>query len=335
VSSPGEGVAGLAFPIVDPALESRVRERLHEIERALLASVDSDTPFVQSAARHLLEAGGKRFRPLLLVLAAEFGDPSAPGIVPASLVVELTHVATLYHDDVMDEAVLRRGAPSANARWDNTIAILTGDYLFAQASAIVADLGPEAVRIQARTFGRLVQGQIRETIGPSDGDELGYYLSVVADKTASLIATAARFGALTAGAGAEQERVLTDFGEQIGTLFQLSDDLLDIASDAAESGKTPGTDLREGVRTLPVLLARLSTDPGDARLLSLLDSDLTDDAAHREALALLRSHRAMGEARSQIGRGAERARSLLDSLPDIPARDALSGLCDLVVTRSS
>jgi heptaprenyl diphosphate synthase len=290
---------------------------------------------VQAAARHLLEAGGKRFRPLLLVLAAEFGDSSAPGIVPASLVVELTHVATLYHDDVMDEAALRRGAPSANARWDNSVAILTGDYLFAQASAIVADLGPEAVRIQAQTFGRLVQGQIRETIGPSDGDELGHYLSVVADKTASLIATAARFGAMMAGAEAEQERVLTDFGEQIGTLFQFSDDVLDIASDAAESGKTPGTDLREGVRTLPVLLARLSTDPGDARLLSLLDSDLTEDAAHREALELLRSHRAMGEARWQIGRGAERARSLLDSLPDIPARDALSGLCDLVVTRSS
>jgi heptaprenyl diphosphate synthase len=335
LSSPGVGVAGLGFPIVDPALESRVRERLDEIEQALLASVDSDTPFVQAAARHLLEAGGKRFRPLLLVLAAEFGDPSAPGIVPASLVVELTHVATLYHDDVMDEAALRRGAPSANARWDNSVAILTGDYLFAQASAIVADLGPEAVRIQAQTFGRLVQGQIRETIGPSGGDELDHYLSVVADKTASLIATAARFGAMMAGAEAEQERVLTDFGEQIGTLFQFSDDVLDIASDAAESGKTPGTDLREGVRTLPVLLARLSTDPGDARLLSLLDSDLTDDAAHREALELLRSHRAMGEARWQIGRGADRARSLLDSLPDIPARDALSGLCDLVVTRSS
>ncbi len=335
MSSPGVGVAGLGFPIVDPALESRVRERLDEIERTLLESVGSDTPFVQAAARHLLEAGGKRFRPLLLVLAAEFGDPSAPGIVPASLVVELTHVATLYHDDVMDEAALRRGAPSANARWDNSVAILTGDYLFAQASAIVADLGPEAVRIQAQTFGRLVQGQIRETIGPSDGDELAHYLSVVADKTASLIATSARFGAMMAGAEAEQERVLTDFGEQIGTLFQFSDDLLDIASDAAESGKTPGTDLREGVRTLPVLLARLSTDPGDARLLSLLDSDLTDDAVHREALELLRGHRAMGEARSQIGRGAERARSLLDSLPDIPARDALSGLCDLVVTRSS
>jgi geranylgeranyl pyrophosphate synthase len=335
VSSPGVGAAGLGFPIVDAALESRMRERLGEIERALLAAVDSETPFVRAAARHLLEAGGKRFRPLLVLLAAEFGDPAAPGIVPASLVVELTHVATLYHDDVMDEAALRRGAPSANARWDNSVAILTGDYLFAQASAIVADLGPTAVRIQAETFSRLVQGQIRETIGPSNGDELAHYLSVVTDKTASLIATAARFGAMMAGADPDQERVLTDFGEQIGTLFQLSDDLLDIASDATESGKTPGTDLREGVRTLPVLLARLSTDPSDSRLLSLLEGDLTDDATHRETLELLRSHRAMEEARARISRGADCARSLLDSLPDISARDVLAGLCDVVVTRSS
>src|SRR4029453_13236423 len=142
-------------------------------------------------------------------------------------------------------------------------------------------------RVRAGGCSRLVQGRIRETIGPSNGDELAHYLSVVTDKTASLIGTSARFGGVMAGAGAEQERVRTAFGEQIGALFQLSDDLLDIASDAAESGKMPGTDLREGIRTLPVLLARLSTDPGASRLLSLLDADLTDDAAHRETLELL------------------------------------------------
>src|SRR4051812_44694417 len=205
-------------PMVDPELEGRVRGRLLEIEKELARAVASDVDFVDEAARHLLDAGGKRFRPLLVVLAAEFGDPSVSDVVPAALVVELTHQATLYHDDVMDEADLRRGAQTANARWDNSVAILTGDFLFARASDIVADLGPAAVKIQSQTFARLVQGQIRETIGPRDGeDPLRHYLSVVADKTGSLIATSARFGARVSGAGAELEHVLTEFGEQIGT----------------------------------------------------------------------------------------------------------------------
>ncbi len=320
----------------DPDLEGRVRDRLTEIERRLAASVASDAPFVTEAARHLLDAGGKRFRPLLVLLAAELGDPDADGVVPAALVVELTHLATLYHDDVMDEAPLRRGAPSANARFDNSVAILIGDWLFAQASDIVADLGPEAVRIQARTFSRLVQGQISETRGPADDeDPLEHYLSVVADKTGSLIAAAARMGALTAGVSSAHQEVLTEYGERIGVAFQLSDDVLDIASDAIESGKTPGTDLREGVPTLPVLLAQRSSDPSSARLRSLLAGDLDDDAPHAEALALLRAHPAMAEARDNVLARAEEARALLPRLPEGPAREALDALCDLVVTRTA
>ena len=258
----------LGLPIVDPDLESRIRLRLLEIEKELAVAVASDIDFVNEAAHHLLEAGGKRFRPLLCVLAAEFGDRDAPGVVPAALVVELTHLATLYHDDVMDEAELRRGAPSANARWDNSVAILTGDFLFARASDIVADLGPDAVRIQARTFARLVQGQIRETIGPGAHDDpLQHYLSVVTDKTGSLIATSARFGARVAGASSEAEEVLTAFGEQIGTVFQLSDDIIDVASDSADLGKASGTDLREGIPTLPTLYAGQSEDAEDSRLM--------------------------------------------------------------------
>ena len=244
-------------PMVDPELEGRVRSRLLDIEKELAQAVASDVDFINQAARHLLDAGGKRFRPLLVVLAAEFGDPKVAEIVPAALVVELTHLATLYHDDVMDEADLRRGAQSANARWDNSVAILTGDFLFARASEIVADLGPAAVKIQSQTFARLVQGQIRETVGPRDGDDpLRHYLSVVADKTGSLIATSARFGARVSGADPETEHVLTEFGEEIGTAFQLSDDIIDVASDGEDLGKTPGTDLREGVPTLPTLMAQ-------------------------------------------------------------------------------
>ncbi len=162
---------------IDLALAQRVARSLDEVEEALHDAVKSDFAFVTEASRHLVDAGGKRFRPLLVLLAAETGKPEAPGVVPAAVVVELTHLATLYHDDVMDEAALRRGAPSANARWDNTIAILTGDFLFARASDILSDLGPEAVRIQAQTFERLVVGQIKETLGPGpDDDPVEHYL---------------------------------------------------------------------------------------------------------------------------------------------------------------
>ncbi len=325
----------LGVPSVDAALEERLRARMLDVEKELAAATQSEAPFVTEAARHLLEAGGKRFRPLLVLLSAEFGDRDAPGVVPSALVVELTHVATLYHDDVMDEASLRRGAPSANARWDNTVAILVGDYLFSRASDIVADLGPEAVRLQARTFSRLVHGQIRETLGPTDGqDELAHYLSVVADKTGSLIATSALFGALMAQAPERVQVALTQFGERIGSCFQLADDIIDVVSDTGDLGKASGTDLREGVPTLPALLARASDDPTDARLRELLGRPLTDDAEHREALQLLRAHRAVDEARAYVQRRADNARALLAPLPDIPARHALEALCDLVVTRS-
>ncbi len=328
-------VSALGIPPVDPELETRLRRGLNEVEKGLAAASDSDAPFVTKAARHLVDAGGKRFRPLLVLLGAEFGDPEAPGVVPAALVVELTHVATLYHDDVMDEAALRRGALSANARWDNTVAILTGDWLFARASDIVADLGAEAVHLQAQTFSRLVQGQIRETLGPgADDDPLCHYLTVVADKTGSLIATSALFGAKLAGAPEPVQEALFGFGERVGAAFQLSDDVLDVTSETPQSGKTPGTDLREGILTLPALLALSSDDPQDARLRDLLRSDLSDDTRHEETLALLRTHPAVAEARAYVARRADEARAYLRELPDISARDALTALCDLVVTRS-
>jgi heptaprenyl diphosphate synthase len=321
---------------VDPGLEADLRAGAAAVEELLRDSVKSDYPFVTETSRHLVDAGGKRFRPLLVLLAAQFGDKSASGVLPAAVVVELTHLATLYHDDVMDDAGMRRGAESANSRWSNTVAILTGDFLFARASDIVSDLGPTAVRLLARTFERLVTGQIRETVRPEPGvDPLEHYLHVVAEKTGSLIATSGRFGAMLSGADDATVDVLTRFGERIGVAFQLSDDLLDVASESVQSGKTPGTDLREGVPTLPVLHARRSTDPADARLLELLDADLTDDALHAEALTLLRAHPAVEAARVDVARWADDARAVLDPLPDIPAKLALQAICDSVVTRST
>ena len=323
-------------PSGDPALEAAVRSGLDAVEALLQESVKSDFPFVSETSRYLVDAGGKRFRPLLVLLASQFGDPDAPGVVPSAVVVELTHLATLYHDDVMDEADIRRGAVSANARWDNSVAILTGDFLFARASDILADLGPEAVRLQARTFERLVTGQIRETVGPSEGeDPVEHYLSVLADKTGSLIATSGRFGAMLSGASAAETDVMTRFGERVGIAFQLSDDLLDVLSETTDSGKVPGTDLREGVPTLPVLLLRRDARPEDERLLALLDGDLSGDDVHAEALALLRAHLVMQTAQAEVASWAEQARESLAPLPEGPAKDALAALCDQVVGRTA
>jgi len=278
----------------DPEFEAVIRDGLRSVEVALRAAVHAEDEFVAEVARYLVDAGGKRFRPLLSLLAAQFGAGPDEAVIAAAVVCELTHLATLYHDDVMDSATVRRGTTAANERWTNTVAILTGDYLFAQASHILADLGPEAVRIQARCFERLVIGQIRETVGPKPGvDPIDHYLAVLADKTGSLIATAAQFGAMFAGVDPDTTDSLRAYGEQVGIAFQLSDDIIDIASDTDQSGKTPGTDLREGVQTLPVLYALRSDDPADARLRELVSRPLPDDAEHAEALALLRNSSAL------------------------------------------
>ncbi len=327
----------LALPVGDEGLARRLEERMERVEVALAGHVVSRSDYVTDAARHLLEAGGKRFRPLLVLLAAEAGpDPGSPDVETAACVVEITHLGSLYHDDVMDEAALRRGADSANARYDNLVAILTGDFLFARSSELTSRLGRDAVRIQAETFTRLVEGQILETVPPGPGeDPLTHYLDVVAGKTGSLIATSARYGARFAGATPEVEEALAAYGEIVGSAFQLSDDILDVAAESGESGKTPGTDLREGVPTLPVLMALASEDPADARLHELLRGSLDDDAAIAEALGLLRVHPALGRAREYVVTRTEEAKALLGVLPAGPVRSALEAFADVVATRGS
>ncbi|NYV73817.1 polyprenyl synthetase family protein [Streptomyces sp. UH6] len=332
-------VGPFGLRVRDQALEAAVQAGMAAVEEGLLEATKSEVPFITEAAQHLVKAGGKRFRPLLVTLAAQFGDPEAPGIVPSAVVVELTHLATLYHDDVMDEAEVRRGVPSANSRWGNSVAVLTGDFLFARASHILADLGPEAVRVQAEAFERLVTGQILETAGPSDGrSPIDHYLDVLAGKTGSLVAVACRFGAMMSGADDQVVDVLTQYGERLGVAFQLADDVLDIASDSSDSGKTPGTDLREGIATLPVLRLRERVErlgrAEDAELCELLDSDLTDEARLAEAVARLRAHPALEDARADTVRYAQEARSALTPLPECEAKTALVHLCDAVVHRA-
>lgn len=329
-------MSSFGIPGLSPGLEMRLEAGVAAVEKLLASSIQSDYDLLTETSQHLVEAGGKRLRPLLTLLAAEFGNPNAPGVIPSAVVSELTHLATLYHDDVMDEAPLRRGVASANTRWGNTVAILAGDFLFAKSSALLADLGPEAVRLQALTFERLVVGQIMETVGPRDGEDLhSHYLKVVADKTGSLLSASAQYGALASGASDAVRQTLGEFGERIGIAFQIADDVIDITSDSGVSGKTPGTDLREGVPTLVTLHVITSNDPSDARLRELLLAPITDESIIADVLSQLRAHRALDTARSQLREFAEGARNVLRDLEECDAKEALMGLCDAVIDRST
>ncbi|NUT45421.1 MAG: polyprenyl synthetase family protein [Thermoactinospora sp.] len=326
-----------------PALSARVSDRLELVERHLREAVSDGFPMLREAAGHLLEAGGKRMRPLLVLLGAEFGDPGAPSVIPAAASVELVHVASLYHDDVMDEAPLRHGVPSAHVKWDTKVAILVGDYLFARAAGLEL---PEQARVeQARCVAHLVAGQVRESAGPAPGDDrLDHYLQVLQEKSASLIRFSARLGGLCAGAPPHVTTALAEYGELLGMAFQLSDDLIDVLSEPDESGKGAGTDLRAGVLTLPALHA-LALSGADLRAGHLSDEHprtggaeagrlaellatgpLTDPALHAEALTLLRRSPAMLTARAEVERYAAEAAAVARALPANPARAVLLAL---------
>jgi len=337
---PSPSTAALDLSLADSPLDASVRDGLARVEERLRGAVNQADPLADDVSRHLILAGGKRSRPLLCLLAAHLGDAARPEVVEAAVVVELTHLATLYHDDVMDSAPMRRGAPAAHQVWGNTVAILTGDLLFARASMIVAGLGADAVRIQAETFERLCLGQLHETVGPRDGqDPVEHYVQVLADKTGSLIATSARFGAMFAGCAPDVLDVLIRYGERVGVAFQLADDVIDLSSDGEATGKTPGTDLREGVPTLPVLLVRRHAaehgDAGTRQLLALLDGDLSDDGALAEAVVRLREHPATELARTEAQRWGREAAAVLDPLPAGAAKDALQAFAHAVVDRTA
>ena len=323
----------------DEALAAELADDLAVVEVALRETDFGGNEMFAEVSRHMMAAGGKRFRAMLVLLAARFGDSRDKRVVPAAVAIELTHLATLFHDDVMDEATMRRGHPSANSMFGNSVAILAGDYLFARASRILADLGPEAIRIQAETFSRLVAGQLAETIGVQAGaDPLDHYMHVITEKTGSLIATSGRFGAMFSGAPFEVADLIAEACLRIGVAWQLSDDVLDVGSTSAQSGKEPGTDLRQGVRTLPVLYALRASaaTPSAERLRHLLtETDLTDPALHAEALSLLRASPALEEARQTVRTWIAGARELVTQLPNVPARAAFEALCDFVITRTA
>jgi heptaprenyl diphosphate synthase len=330
----------IAVPVAfaDEALTAEIADDLAVVEAVLRETSFGGDELFTEISRHMMEAGGKRFRAMLVLLAARFGDSRDKRVVPAAVAIELTHLATLFHDDVMDEADMRRGQESANSAFGNSIAILAGDHLFARASRILADLGPEAVRIQAETFSRLVDGQLAETVGVQPGgDPLAHYMRVIEDKTGSLIATSGRFGAMFAGAPSDLVEQIADACMRIGVAWQLSDDVIDLASSPEESGKAEGTDLKQGVRTLPVLYALASVSaesPAEVRLRELLSlGELTDPDLLAEALDLLRKSPAMDQARATVRRWIDGALDIVLALPEVPARAAFESLCDFVITR--
>ena len=325
----------IGIPNLDNALEMSLLADMARVEELMRSHIKGDYPLVIETSRHLVEAGGKRLRPLLTLLAAQFGDPSNYDIIKAAVCCELTHLATLYHDDVMDDAVLRRGVISANKKWDNAVAILTGDYLFSKVSDMLADIGPEAVKLQAKTFERLVIGQIKETQGKSEGlTQIEHYMKVVADKTGSLIATSARFGALLSGANAQTVETLTKFGEKIGVAFQVADDLLDVTSDETASGKTPGTDLKEGVPTLVTRYVIAANNPADKDLITKLNGPISENDL-AGVINQLRSHKALAEVKDYLANVASEANGLLADLPEGSAKEALKSLTFALANRSS
>jgi heptaprenyl diphosphate synthase len=320
-----------------------LRPGLAEVEERLRKTAVSDLPFVQQSSRYLIDAGGKRFRPMLVLLTGLAGgaSPTEDALVDAGVIVELVHLSTLYHDDVIDAAEVRRGADAAHVKWSNTVAILTGDFLLARASELSAALGVDVTRIMARTIADLCTGQIREVQGSAAARHHGmtwvrpdrdHYLHVIGEKTASLIAASCRLGALLSGQSEQAIDTFTDYGWRLGMSFQLADDVIDIAAEARESGKEPGTDLREGVRTLPVLLA-LEADGAGSELERLLDDG--SDAAVDAALRILRDHDAIDVARDTARLEAAKAKGALRDLPDVPpaAVEALAYLADYAATR--
>lgn len=324
---------------IDDALVESLTAHLKVVEDELHRSVDVSDALLQWSGRHLLDAGGKRMRPLLVMLGATFGDMDRPEVRDAAVLVELTHLASLYHDDVMDSAPTRRGTRSAHQVWGNSVAILTGDFLFARASAKSARLGPDVVRMHADTFERLCIGQLHETVGPApEEDPFAHYISVLSDKTASLIAAAAELGAMTSGAPIGIAAKLRTYGEKAGIAFQLADDVLDLRVDGSSSGKQPGTDLRERVPTMPTLLIRhrheTRPDPRTKELVARLDGDLSDDSDLAELVGMIREDPALEETSRMAEGYARDADAILSALPAGTGRDALMELTDGLVHRS-
>lgn len=324
--------------VADKDLLKALEVGLDKVEEQLIAAVKHTDPIAKVTTRHLIDAGGKRIRPSLVLLTSQLGQGNSDDVIQAAVVVELTHIGTLYHDDVMDNAPKRRGVDSAHEIWGNNVAILTGDLLFARASQLVSKLGQKALTLQANTFERLCLGQLNETVGPQEGaDPIAHYLKVLADKTGSLISASAELGVIFSGADESLREPVRKYGEAIGIAFQLIDDFIDLQSDGKVSGKTPGTDLRAGVPTLPIMYLRqdAANDLEAAKLIDIIDSGLEDEAKLQTVLLALRNHSVTERTYQEAKKWATEAIKALDELPSGPVREALASFAEAVIERSN
>ncbi len=298
---------------------------LERIEVALRHAVRTSDDYLTEMASHLIVAGGKRLRPVMAVSSALTGGGEASDdVVRGGVSVELVHIGSLYHDDVMDEAEMRRSVPSVNARWGNHRAILSGDFLLARASEIAASLGAEVAGLLGATIARLVEGQISELRTQYDPSrpELEYLFSIEG-KTASLFSAAARIGGIVAGLPRHQIDALTEFGLAYGMVFQVVDDILDLTATEAQLGKPAGHDMVEGVYTLPVLHTLAAGGAAAGELRDLLGSPLAGVALDK-ALALVRAGDGIASARATARTYAERGAAAAASLPESAASTALA-----------
>lgn len=326
------GLRGPRFALpADARVIDAVETGLARMEVLLDEHLRIADPVADAVARYLNEAGGKRARPLLLLLASHLGRGIDDEVLAAAQVVEITHLASLYHDDVMDEAETRRGVPAAHVVWSNSVAILAGDLLFARAGAVSAPLGIEVAKLQARTFERLCLGQLHETLGPGDADPVEHYLQVLSDKTGSLIAAAAELGIVMSEADQAFRAPLREFGERIGVAFQLIDDVIDLSSNPA-TGKDQGNDVRAGVETLPVLLLARRDDAASVALRARLASP-ADDADLAAAIAELAAHPVVQESIAEAERFQRQALDALQALPAGTVRRGLEAFAQHVVSR--
>jgi heptaprenyl diphosphate synthase len=297
---------------------------LATLEEQLLSAVVRGDPFLDDIVTHLIIAGGKRIRPALAIASAGLSDlPTSDDTIQGSISVELVHLASLYHDDVMDEALIRRQVPSVNARWGNLIAIVAGDFLLARSAEISAALGSEIGGLIAATLARLCQGQIAETrasfqVGRTEED----YLQSIANKTAALMSTACRIGGKTARLPSDAVEALTNFGECFGMVFQIRDDVRDVIATEEELGKAPGQDLTEGIYTLPVQRA-LRDDAVAGKLAALLGRPLSKDQADT-ARSLITQSKGIDESVAVARRFAEESAVATKVLGDHPMAKALT-----------
>jgi heptaprenyl diphosphate synthase len=323
-------------------LQHVVEDGLVQVEQQMARELRVADALADATTRYLYEAGGKRIRPTLTLLTAQLGDGVTAAVIDGAAALELTHLGSLYHDDVMDRADVRRGVPAAHAVWGNSIAILTGDLLFSRASTIMARHGAAAMKLQADTFERLVLGQMHETVGPGPGeDPVGFYLQVLADKTGSLIAAAAQTGVLFGNAPSQYREPLRQYGEKVGVAFQLMDDVIDLSADADETGKLPGADLRAGVPTMPYLLLGQETDAASAALRTRIDEGVArvaDGGAVElldASLTELRGHEATASTLRRARDWAGDAIRALEPLPPGAVREGLTRFAEAVSDRSS